>query len=254
MTQPIHPHHVSQLLEPALTEIVHAISDRGGLTTAEYDAKAEDTWTLIESFQPRDAIDLMLTGQLVAFNAVFADATRDVLRGMEDSIKQRTQSGLIAMVRLTQGHVDRLAKRGNQPYQTEVAAPRPAQRPTVAPIAAEPPQPVAVAAEPPAVPETTPRQADAATPAAPEPMRHQTDSATAPEPSQAVPPAEEQSWLDEPYQQWLIETPADIAARAEAARTTAVHALQEASQWGRRSSVPTEISMAERAMAERATA
>jgi len=44
----------------------------------------------------------MLTGQLVAFNELFADGTRDLLRGMVDTMKQRTQSSLVAMGRLTQ--------------------------------------------------------------------------------------------------------------------------------------------------------
>jgi hypothetical protein len=220
LSQPTpHPHHVSQLLEPALTDIVRAISDRTGQTAAEYEAKAEDTWILIESFQPRDAIDLMLTGQLIAFNTVFADATRDVLHGMADTIKQRTQSSLIAMGRLTQGHLDRLAKRGSQPYQTEVAAPQPAQRPapTAKAPAAEPPHQPPVVATRPASPEPVPLQAlsDSQPPPAPEPTVSET------------------SWQDEPYQESVRETPAALAAQQQVARTAAVFALVEATNWAK---------------------
>ena len=45
-----------------------------------------------------------------ALETAIADATRDLLRGTPDTIKQRTQSNLISMGRLTQGHLDRLAK------------------------------------------------------------------------------------------------------------------------------------------------
>jgi hypothetical protein len=184
-----HPHDVSELLEPALSDIVQALSDRPGQTSAEYQAKAEDIWILIESFQPRDAVDLMLTGQLLAFNAAIADATRDLVRGAPDTIKQRTQSNLISMGRLTQGHLDRLAKRGSQPYRTEVASQQPAQ-----PVAA-------------------------ASPAPPEP--------------QTTPPVAETSWLDESQQEWVIETPAAVAAKQQGARTAAVLALVEATNWAK---------------------
>ena len=131
-------------------EIVHALSDRANQTTAEYEAKAEATWVLAESFQPRDVIDLLLSGQLLAFNAVFADATRGLLDGMEDTLKKQTLSSLVSIGRVTQGHVDRLAKRGNQPYRTEVAAPvrrRLGRMPWRLPIT-EPPSRPRVAATP----------------------------------------------------------------------------------------------------------
>ena len=102
----------------------------------EYQAKADATWALLESFQPRDVIDLLLSGQLVAFNAVFADATNGLLRGMDDTLKKQTLSSLVSMGRVTQGHVDRLAKRGNEPYQTAIATPEPAAQPK--PVAAAP--------------------------------------------------------------------------------------------------------------------
>ena len=125
MSQPAtHPHHMSNLLEPALIEIVHAVCDRPNQTMADYEAKADATWALLESFRPRDAIDLLLSGQLVAFNAVFADATLRLLGGMDDTLKKQTLSSLVSMGRVTQGHVDRLAKRGNQPYRTEIEAAR----------------------------------------------------------------------------------------------------------------------------------
>ena len=241
MSQPApNPHHISKLLQPALDGIVTALADRPGQTDAEYEAKANDAWTLILSFQPRDAIDLMLTGQVIAFNALFADGARDVLRGMVDTMKQRAQSSLVAMGRLTQGHVDRLEKRGIQPHRTE-AAQQPEKRDTPAARApsAEPPQRPRAAASP----EAAPRQAvsDARPPAAPDahppaayplaasdthppaasdthpPAASDAHPSAAPEPTSpaAAPLVSETSWLDEPYQEWLLETPADLAALGE---------------------------------------
>jgi hypothetical protein len=205
LSQPApHPHHVANLLEPVLGGIVTALSDRGQ-TDALYREKAAETWTVIQSFQPRDAIDLMLTGQLIAFNEVFADATRHLLRGMTESVRQRTQSGLVAMGRLTLAHVDKLEKRGIEPYRTEAAQ---EQRATPA-AAAAPPEPPRAAA-PAASPKAAPRPKAAAAPPPPPPPEPE------PTPPAAPPPAEEKSWLEEPYQEWLLETPAMLAAQSDA--------------------------------------
>ncbi len=293
MSQPAtHPHHMSNLLEPALIEIVHAVCDRPNQTMADYEAKADATWALLESFQPRDAIDLLLSGQLVAFNAVFADATLRLLGGMDDTLKKQTLSSLVSMGRVTQGHVDRLAKRGNQPYRTEIEAPVAAAAPPksvgTAPMADAPPDaaragavahvdtphgaapgaaapgaaapPVAGTAAlsaaatggPPSGAETLsapPPHDDAALPAArspdPEASAASPDPASAPTPCPATadptsPDAPTRgrtqsavaatSWLDEPYQEYIIETPGLLAAQERAARTAAVLRLMEATQ------------------------
>jgi hypothetical protein len=203
MSQPApHPHHVSQLYGPALGGIVHALADRGEQTAAEYQARADDAWTLVQSFQPRDTIDLMLTGQFITMNELFADASRDILRGMSDSLKQRARSSAVAMGRLALAQVGELERRGIQPYRTDpVAEQRPvqtAETQTTEASADEPvkqPQPNAAAA---------PAQLSAAAPQ--------------PAPSEPAPPAEETSWVDEPYQEYLEETPAMLAAAMVAAK------------------------------------
>ncbi len=237
-----HPHDISNLIEPALIEIVHAVSDRPGQGMEEYQAKADATWALLESFQPRDVIDLLLSGQLVAFNAVFADATNGLLRGMDDTLKKQTLSSLVSMGRVTQGHVDRLAKRGNQPYQTAIATPEPAAQPK--PVAAAPAagQPSPIAAGPPVVPPAAPPSV-AAAPVAAAPVAGLApvaapEASPHPAPTPAVRTAEptprsavaETSWLDEPYQEYVIETPGLLAAMEATARTAAVLTLMEAVQ------------------------
>jgi hypothetical protein len=193
MSQPApHPHHVSQLLGPVLGGIVHALADRGEQTDAEYDARADDAWTLVQSFQPRDTIDLMLTGQFITMNELFADNSRDILRGMSESLKQRARSSAIAMGRLALAQVAELERRGIQPYRTEAA---PEQRHAAAAKAPT--------AEPVKQPQPASPTEPAAQPAAP------TSQPILPEPAL---PAEETSWVDEPYQEYLEETPAMLAA------------------------------------------
>jgi hypothetical protein len=193
MSQPTpHPHHVSQLFGPALGGIVHALADRGEQSTAGYEARAHDAWTLVQSFQPRDTIDLMLTGQFISMNELFADTSRDILRGMPDSLKQRARSSAVAMSRLALAQVAEFERRGIQPYRTEAATEqRPAQ--SVKTPAADPVE--------------TPQSAAAGTPVS--------RPVASPRPTSSE-PAEETSWVDEPYQEWLEETPATLADRPTA--------------------------------------
>ena len=194
-----HPFHLSKIVNPALDGVVRALSDRGNQSEEQRLARANDYLTLILSFLPRDAIDITLAGQTIVFNELLADGARDVLRGMMDTMKQRSVSSLVAMGRLTQGHVDRLEKRGARPYRTEVIAPpeeaddasaaprsEPAKRP---PAAKSRPAPPPSAATPP--------------PSAPPP--------SAPAKTGREDPEMEMSWLDEPFEQWVIETPAELA-------------------------------------------
>ncbi len=105
------------------------MADRGEQSTADYEARANDAWTLVQSFQPRDTIDLMLTGQFISMNELFADNAGDILRGMPDSLKQRARSSAVAMGRLALAQVGELERRGIQPYRSEAA---PEQRPASA--------------------------------------------------------------------------------------------------------------------------
>lgn len=177
--------------------IVVALADRGEPNGPAFDARATEAWTVLQSLQPRDAIDLMLSGQLLALHEMFADGTRDVLSGMADTMKQRSQSTLVAMCRVAQGHVDRLEKRGMQPYRAEVPAVQPRHQPAEAPVAEPAPPDSARPARPPVAAEENP----AATPE--------------PDPIAADPTPEEPSWLDAPHQEWVLETPAALLAEAQ---------------------------------------
>ena len=102
--------------------IVHALSDRPGYSDEQRETRATDTLNLIMSFLPRDAIDLTLCGQTVLFNEMLANSARDVMRGLVDTTKQKSLSGLVSMARVVQGNLDRLEKRGLVPARADLVA------------------------------------------------------------------------------------------------------------------------------------
>ena len=65
---------------------------------------------------PRDVLQMMLAGQAAMFNALIADAGRDVLRGMADTLKLRAQANVTGMGRVLSKHLDTLIRlRGRLP-------------------------------------------------------------------------------------------------------------------------------------------
>jgi hypothetical protein len=173
--------HLTRVVTPALDGIIRALSDRGGQTEAQRKIRADQSLIMILSFLPRDVVEMTLAGQTVMFNELLADAASDVLRGMEDTMKLRTRSTIVALGRLTQGHVDRLLKRGNQPHRTEVSEGDAAKK---EPVRQAPVEPAAVAA----APDTTAPTAATPSAAAPPAMT---------EPTAVKPPADE-CWLKQP--------------------------------------------------------
>jgi hypothetical protein len=112
------PFDINNLISPTLDSIVRAISERGRPPESIRLERGNAACVQILSFVPRDAVDLMLAGQSVLFNELLADAARDVLHGMEEERKVKAIATAINLGRLTQGHLDRLNARGNQPFQT----------------------------------------------------------------------------------------------------------------------------------------
>ena len=212
------PFELTNLVTPALGGIVLALTERGGQSEAARRDKADAVMSLILAFQPRDAIDMTLAGQTVLYNELLADGARDVFRGMADTTKQRSLTILANMGRLMQGHVDRLERRGGQPYRTEAATseaeagaasadrPAPAERKQ---------QPRTVAAASPAAAETAPLPMMAAAIPIVTAVAEPEDAGGG---MPAGEPEAESSWLDEPFEQWLIETPADLAVCAAEVR------------------------------------
>lgn len=206
------PFHLANLIVPTLDGIVRALSDGGIQTEAERLAKANAALTAILAFLPRDVIEMTLAGQTILFNELLADGAHDVLGGMVDAVKRRSHANLLSMGRVVQGHLDRLERRGNQPHRIEAGA---AQGEALAILglreadAAEK-RPLPLALSPPSGANLWTCLAAAAPLAVRAALPDRTDTGGG-MPS-GEPPAET-SWLDEPYEQWLIETYADLAAR-----------------------------------------
>ena len=204
--------HLDDIIDPATDGIVRALSDRPGQTEAQRQTRRGDAQTFILSFQPRDAIELMLCGQSVLFNELLADGAKDVLRGMVDTMKLKSIGGLVNMARIVQGHVDRLDKRGIAPAREVVVAAE-EEKPEAVAAALVEPCPVGEAMAPAVEDETVARAAAL--------VSLLTGQA-------ATEPAEETSWLDGPFEQWLVETPAEIAARTGDGLAVAVQSIAEA--------------------------
>jgi hypothetical protein len=206
--------HLDDIIDPATDGIVRALSDRPGQTETQRRTRRDDAETFVLSFRPRDAIELMLCGQSVLFNELLADGAKDVLRGMVDTMKLKSIGGLVNMARVVQGHVDRLDKRGIAPAREVV-------------VVAEEEKPEVAVAEP--------CPADEARPATP-PMAAAVEDETVARAAalaslltgQAATETAETSWLDGPFEQWLVETPADIAARSGDGLAVAVQSIAEA--------------------------
>jgi hypothetical protein len=216
--QPASPFNISNLIVPVLGSTIRALSDRPGQTEAQRQARAGDVLNMIMSFQPRDVVEMTLASQAVVYNELIADSAVDIFRAVDPAAKVRSLSAVMSMGRLTQGHLDRLAKRGNRPYRTEFVAPEAAVEPVVAqPRAAEPPavEPPKPAEPPPAV---EPVQPIAAAQTAPASGPSEQESA---EPAYQR-PVQPESWLDEPYEQLILETPALVHATRMAMALTKV--------------------------------
>lgn len=189
-------HHLDTLMQPALGGLVQALADRNGETDAEYEARATGTWTVVQSLQPRDTIDLMLAGHMVATNELFADSAHDILHGMPDGPKQRARSSAIAMGRLVLAQIAEFERRRVQPSGADASIDQGSAEMAKTPVDE---------------PAETPLAKDASGPAS--------EAEAAASPLQAGTAAldealaDETSWLDEPYQEWLEETPAMLAAR-----------------------------------------
>ena len=244
-----HPHDISNLIEPALIEIVHAVSDRPGPGHGGVSGQSRCRLGSpgIVSAARRGRPAAIRPAHCVQ-RGVRRRRGNGLLRGMDDTSKKQTMSSLVSMGRVTQGHVDRLAKRGNQPYLSVVAAP--SQRPAEARRPAHrrgqargrrhrrsrhrsPCCPAGRRRQPPHRrpwrPRPPPRRPGARARASADlHPRRRTPAEQRAKPPPDDAPSPEISWLDEPYQEYVIETPGLLLAREQMAQTAAIFALAEA--------------------------
>ena len=238
------------LISACLDDMVQALSDRGEPSEARRADNARAAMTVILSFLPGDVLQMMLAGQAAMFNALIADAGRDVLRGMADTLKLRAQTNVTGMGRVLSKHLDTLIRlQGRLPSVRAKGKAAAAAKDTGVETGIEmgsgfehdaPPDPVdSAAAGPVSMPVDKASMDKASVDKAPfvpvngaagEALPMAVNAARAvempdiPDPSTWRRP-ETESWLDDPYKEWVLDTPAALAARAavpEVKRKTAV--------------------------------
>jgi hypothetical protein len=182
-----------------LDGVIGALCGGENLTAAQKEARAREIRAVIAETRPGDAMQTMLLGQCLMFNAVIADAGKDLLHRTSDALKLRAQSNLNGLNRTLRQNVSMFLKlrdtgQDDAGVKTRASKQRLEHSKTVVPRT-----PDAVAAAEP------PLQADA--PPANETVR----------PARTPTPEEDGSWVFEPCPTWLIETPAEEVARLQAA-------------------------------------
>ena len=135
----------SNIPAPTRDAIVHAVSHRSGESQAQTQVRAATVRAKIQALAPRDALEEMLMGQLVALDEIFAAVTHDLLNGVIDPMRLKGQASLVTIARVTQGHVDRLKRMAKQRASADTPPARIAQ-PAPAPTPSRPPAPAAVPA------------------------------------------------------------------------------------------------------------
>ena len=172
-------------------DVVRAIADRPYLDTEGQTTRAQQTVALIASLGARTPRHLVQAGQSVLLHTVAAEAGREILRGLSGAQGLRAQGNIIAMNRLIITHLSAL---------TDPAPASPAWSMPPPDFGPEP------EADPTEEPQSSP----------PEPEPSQQATAEAEEADETDParirrvwaPDPEGSWLDEPTQTWVQETPA----------------------------------------------
>ena len=132
LAHPLEPALSPGLLAACLTPLAQALSrPRDGAGMAGETDEGE-TKSLVLALNPRNAMQLILASQLVLFNTLAADAARDILGGMDEHVKPRAVSNLIAMGRLAATHLKML---------TDLQSPAAGPDQDVIPTNAGPPEP-----------------------------------------------------------------------------------------------------------------
>ena len=217
------------LISACLDDMVRGLADRPGLTHEQKVQRGAEAMMAMLSLQPSDGMQLMLAGQTVLFSSLAAEAGQDAARASTEAFRLRAQSNAIALGRMAMRTLTTLARLRGKTAPARAARPAAAGQTPASEAMGSAPAPEAVdrapdpngmgAAMPPPRPDMPPPSgvmpilpAQDAAPAAPTP--HATHPPVAPRR-----PAEETHWLDEPYQEWLLETPANLARHAALTRS-----------------------------------
>ena len=148
-----------QLATHLLQGFVEALPCQEGETEARAMTRTRTTIFSIMAFLPRDALEMMLSGQVVMHNALIQDSARDILRGQTEALKARTKSTAVALSRLMLAHLGALHRAQARPAEgamatrqqqtAGVAAPMPESRTGSAPAPASAVSPAVKPSAPP---------------------------------------------------------------------------------------------------------
>ena len=170
---PTPPAAIGTLLPLLSRDVIDAIASRPGETEARRQDRAQGALCLIEAFEPRDGVEVMLVGQAVMFQSLMMDTIHDSHRAVTGQEAWRHRQAAVAMSRVQLSWFKELRLHDARRYP---AAAEVAEHAAVLPA----PAPEPASATPPAAP----AQAKAPVPAEPD--------RTGPvltKPAQAVPPA-----------------------------------------------------------------
>ena len=170
---PIPPAAIGTLLPLLSRDVIDAIASRPGETEARRQDRAQGALCLIEAFEPRDGVEVMLVGQAVMFQSLMMDTIHDSHRAVTGQEAWRHRQAAVAMsrVQLSWFKELRLHDARRYPAAAEVAE-HAAVLPALAPEAASATPPAAPAPAKAPVPSEPVRTGPARTePARTEPAR-----------------------------------------------------------------------------------
>ena len=104
------PIQALNLIDACLGDLTRALSDRPWIPDDQRPAHTAAARHLVMSFKPQDTTQLLVSGQMVLFSALTADAAHDILRGIADPLKPRACSTAIAMGRIVAKHLHTLLR------------------------------------------------------------------------------------------------------------------------------------------------
>ena len=161
--QPTPTFGYEQIVTELIRGILDTVADRPGLSPERKASAQQTVVCTVMSYNPRDAIETMLAGQCVVYDALSRDGARDMLRGQSELMKIKARSSILSSGKMFLGAMEmgiRVQGRGAD----QLAFCRPVEAPAVAvkkPVAPEVPvtPEVKVANEaPPVVPPAEPRE------------------------------------------------------------------------------------------------
>jgi hypothetical protein len=162
--QPTPAFGYQQLVTELIRGVVDTVADKPELSPERRAAAQQTVVCTVMSYNPRDAVETMLAGQCVVYDAMLRDGARDMLRGQSELMKIKARPGILSagkMFLATMEMAVRMQGRGAD----QLAFARPVEAPA-APVETPAAATHSVSEAPPAsTPDAAAQPADASAPA-----------------------------------------------------------------------------------------